>query len=97
LLNHVSGPESVVALVDALDKAPVRRDVLRMPPLRENREIQVWHNQAADGVPLPSVPELGYVWAPWARALDEAIPGLKPVSEALDQAVEQIRSYIEPQ
>jgi arabinogalactan oligomer/maltooligosaccharide transport system substrate-binding protein len=96
-LNHVSSPESVAALVDALHKAPVRRDVLRAPALSENREVRVWHDQAAYGVLLPNVPEFGYVWAPWARALDEAIPGLKPVPEALDQAVEQIRGYIEPQ
>ena len=96
-LNHVASPESVAALMGALDKAPVRRDVLRMPSLRSNREIRAWHDQAAHGALLPNVPELGYVWAPWARALDEAVPGLKPVPEALDQAVEQIESYIEPE
>ena len=87
----------MIALQEALGKAPVRRDVLRQPALRENRELATWYDQAANGVLLPQAPELGYVWAPWARALDEAIPGLTPVQEALDQAVEQIKSYIEPE
>ena len=96
LMNYLAGRESIVALQDVLGKAPVRRDILRQQPLRENRELAIWYEQAANGVLLPQVPELGYVWAPWARALDEAIPGLKPAQEALDQAVEQIQGYIEP-
>jgi maltose-binding protein MalE len=74
----------------------VRRDILRHPALSGDRDLRVWYECAVNGVLLPQVPELGYVWAPWARALDEAIPGLKPAQEALDQAVEQIRAYMEP-
>jgi maltose-binding protein MalE len=96
LMNYLAGPEAIVALQDVLGKAPVRRDILRQQPLREDRELATWYEQAASGVLLPQAPEMGYVWAPWARALDEAIPGLKPVQDALDQAVEQIQGYIEP-
>ncbi len=99
-MNYLASPEAVVALHGALGKAPARRDVLRQPVLRDDRELrarlEAWYDQAANGVLLPQAPELGYVWAPWARALDEAIPGLKPAQEALDQAVEQITDYIEP-
>jgi arabinogalactan oligomer/maltooligosaccharide transport system substrate-binding protein len=94
-LNYLASPESVVAMHDVLDKAPVRQDVLRLPALRQDRELKTWRDQAANGVALPNLAELDYVWAPWARALDEAIPGLRPAQDALDQAVEQIRSYIE--
>jgi maltose-binding protein MalE len=96
-LNFLASPEAVVTLYDALGKAPVRRDVLRQPALRQDQELRTWYDQAANGVPLPQEPELGYVWAPWARALDEAVPGLRSAQEALDQAVEQIQGYIEPE
>jgi maltose-binding protein MalE len=96
LLTFLASPEAVVILYDTLGKAPVRRDILRQPSLRKDQNLVVWYDQAANGVLLPQEPELGYVWAPWARALDEAIPGLKPAQDALDQAVEQIQSYIEP-
>jgi maltose-binding protein MalE len=95
-MNELAGPEAIVPMREALGKTPVRRDILRHPAFREERDLRVWYDCAANGVLLPQVPELGYVWAPWARALDEAIPGLKPAQEALDQAVEQIQGYMEP-
>jgi arabinogalactan oligomer/maltooligosaccharide transport system substrate-binding protein len=97
LMNYLAGPEAIIALQNALGKAPVRRDVMRQPALREDRELDIWYDQAANGVLLPQAPELGYVWAPWARALDETVPGLRPAQEALDQAVEQIRGHLEPE
>ena len=96
LINHLASPEAVTAMHEVLGKAPVRRDVMRQPAFRGDGELATWYEQAAGGVLLPQAPELGYVWAPWARAMDEALPGLKPAQEALDQAVEQIRGYIEP-
>jgi maltose-binding protein MalE len=95
LMLFLSSPKAVIALHNAIGKTPVRRDVLRQPALREDRNLRMWYDLAASGVLLPQEAELGYVWAPWARALDEAIPGLRPAQEALDQAVEQIKGYIE--
>jgi maltose-binding protein MalE len=95
-MNDLASPEAIVPMREALGRTPVRRDILRHPALREERDLRVWYDCAANGVLLPQVSELGYVWVPWARALDEAIPGLKPAQEALDQAVEQIRGYMEP-
>lgn len=94
LLNHIAGTDSVPRLQGALGKTPVRRDVMQLPQFRENRELQAWRAQASAGVLLPNIPELGYVWQPWGQALDEAVPGLTPVQEALDQAVEEIRGYL---
>jgi arabinogalactan oligomer/maltooligosaccharide transport system substrate-binding protein len=94
LLNFVSGDQSVTIMQGALGKTPVRQDILRSRPFREDPEIRAWRDQAVGGVLLPNTPELGYVWVPWGRALDEAIPGLTPTQDALDQAVEQIRDYL---
>lgn len=95
LLGHIASIESVTTLQRALGKAPVRRDILYTEAYRNDREVRAWRNEASRGVPLPNVPELGYVWLPWAQALDEAIPGYTPAQEALDRAVEQIKGYIE--
>jgi maltose-binding protein MalE len=94
LLNHLASPESVVAMHQVLHRAPVRRDVMRLPAVRDRQENVRWRDQAADGVLLPSVPEMDAIWAPWTRALDEAIPGLRPVQDALDDAVDKIHSQL---
>ena len=94
-LNDLSSPENVSALHKVLGKTPVRRDILRSSPFRGDSEVKAWYDQATVAMPLPNVPELSYVWRPWGQALDEAIPGLTPVQDALDQAVEEIERDIE--
>ena len=95
LLNHLVSAEAIPQFQSVLGRVPVRRDVLRSAPFRNDRELRVWREQASNGIPLPNVPELGYIWYPWSQALQEAIPGYTPVQDALDTAVEQIKNYIE--
>jgi arabinogalactan oligomer/maltooligosaccharide transport system substrate-binding protein len=94
-INTVANQENVEALIEVLGKAPVRRDILRSPALRTNRELQAWYDQAAAGTPLPNMLEMDSIWRPWGQALDEAIPGLTPVQDALDQAVKEFQSYFQ--
>jgi maltose-binding protein MalE len=91
LMNHVAAPESIAALTGALNKAPARRDVVRQAQIEHARD---WRDRATAGVLLPPLPELDLVWSPWARALAEAVPGLRPAQEAMDQAVEQIQGTL---
>jgi arabinogalactan oligomer/maltooligosaccharide transport system substrate-binding protein len=91
LMNAIAAPDSVAALTGALNKAPTRRDIVRQSQLENAR---MWRDQAIDGVLLPPLPEMDVVWTPWARALSEAVPGLRPVQEAMDQAVEQTRASL---
>ena len=91
LMNHVASPENIAALSGALNKPPARRDVVRQAQLEHARS---WYEQASHGTLLPSIPELDVVWTPWARALAEAIPGLRPAQEAMAEAVEQIRESL---
>jgi arabinogalactan oligomer/maltooligosaccharide transport system substrate-binding protein len=93
--NDLSSPENVSTLQQILGKAPVRRDILRSPAFKGNSEVKAWYDQAMLGTPLPNIPELSYVWRPWGQALDEAVPGLTPVQDALDRAVEEIKGDIE--
>jgi arabinogalactan oligomer/maltooligosaccharide transport system substrate-binding protein len=91
LMNAIAAPESIASLSGALNKAPVRRDVVRQSQLEH---AKTWRDQASRGVLLPPLPELDVVWTPWARALAEAVPGLRPVQEAMDQAAEQIKESL---
>ena len=91
LMNHIAAPESIAALTGALNKAPARRDVVRQSQLEHAGD---WRDQATAGVLLPPLPELDVVWSPWTRALAEAVPGLRPAQEAMDQAVEQIQDTL---
>jgi len=91
-LNYLASPESVLAMQGVLGKTPVRRDVFRMAESRQNPDIGAWREQVSIGIPLPNMPD--YVWTLWGQALEEAIPGLVPVQEALDRAAEQVQSYM---
>jgi len=91
LMNAIASPENTARLTVVLNKAPVRRDVVRQSQLEY---AKTWRDQATQGVLLPSIPEADVVWSPWARALAEAVPGLRSVQEALDEAVEQIRESL---
>jgi maltose/maltodextrin transport system substrate-binding protein len=94
LANHIASPESALALYQVWGKIPVRQELLRSSQFADTTDARVWRDQIARSLPLPNIPELGYVWAPWQQALEEAVPGYKPVQEALDQAVEQIKSLV---
>ncbi|MBN1582428.1 MAG: extracellular solute-binding protein [Anaerolineae bacterium] len=93
LINTVANQENVEALIQVLGKTPVRKDILRSPAFRTDREMQAWYDQAAAGTPLPNMPEMDLIWRPWGQALEEAVPGLTPVQDALNQAVDEFNSY----
>jgi len=93
LVNYIAGPEGVQTLQKALGRVPVRRDILRSATFRNNEIVQGWYTQAIEGVPLPALPEMESLWYPWGYALQVAVPGLVPVQDALDQAVNEFKSY----
>ncbi len=95
LVNWIANAENVRALGETLGKIPVRRDILRAPDMRSNHEIQAWYEQAKIGRPLPNMLEMDSIWYPWGYALDTAIPGLVPVQDALDRAVDEFTSYFQ--
>jgi len=91
LMNHIADRNNVASLTLTLNKAPARRDVLTQSQLEHVRD---WRDQASQGVLLPPIPELDVLWTPWSRALSEAIPGLRPAQEAMDQASQEVMSVL---
>jgi arabinogalactan oligomer / maltooligosaccharide transport system substrate-binding protein len=98
LVAFLAGSNSVVEEYQGFIKAPVRQSVLTNPVITANPNIPVWTEQAADGVPMPNIPEMSSVWVPWGDAMDGIIPQNAPddqVKTLLDNAVEQIKTAIE--
>jgi arabinogalactan oligomer / maltooligosaccharide transport system substrate-binding protein len=98
LVAFLAGSNSVVEQYQAFVKPPVRQSLSSNPVISANPNVAVWTEQAADGVPMPNIPEMSSVWTPWGGALDAIIPPNAPddqVQTLLDNAVEQIKTAIE--
>ena len=65
--------------------------------LADDPDTQAFNAAGVDAVPMPSIPEMGFVWDPWVNAGTLAISGELEPAAALDQAVEQIESQIAAQ
>lgn len=52
-------------------------------------------DSAAEGIPMPNIPEMDSVWAAWSNAIELILNGKLSPQAALDEAVAQIRTAIE--
>jgi len=52
-------------------------------------------NSAANGTPMPSIPEMAAVWQSWSDALEVVLQQKQDPQPAMDNAVEQIKATIE--
>jgi maltose-binding protein MalE len=89
--------ENATTLFKSFNKAPVRKSSAEAAT-KENPNVAIWSEQAADGVPMPNIPAMGNVWKPWGDAIDAIIPANAPddqVKTLLDGAVEQIKTAIQ--
>lgn len=62
--------------------------------LADDSDTQAFNTAGVDAVPMPSIPEMGFVWDPWVNAGTLAISGELEPAAALEQAVEQIEGQI---
>src|SRR5262249_6939004 len=89
-IAYATGTNAVVEQYQGFIKAPVRQSAAASPVVTANPNIPVWSAQAADGVPMPNIPEMTNVWKPWGDAMDGIIPKNAPddqVKTLLDDAV----------
>jgi maltose-binding protein MalE len=97
-ISFATGTNSVVEQYKGFIKAPVRQSALDSAEVQANPHMATWTEQAADGVPMPNIPEMSQVWVPWGDAIDAIIPpnaADEEVQSLLDGAAEQIKSNIE--
>ena len=62
--------------------------------LADDADTLAFNEAGAAAVPMPSIPEMGFVWDPWVNAGTLAITGELEPAAALEQAVEQIETQI---
>ncbi|MFL5801421.1 MAG: extracellular solute-binding protein [Roseiflexaceae bacterium] len=89
---------SAIDLYKGFSKVPVRTSAIESAEVKQNPNIAIWNEQAADGVPMPNIPAMSNVWKPWGDAMDAIIPANAPddqVKGLLDNAVAQIKTAIQ--
>jgi arabinogalactan oligomer/maltooligosaccharide transport system substrate-binding protein len=93
LWNYLNSYEAVNACAMTLGAAPARRDVLEN---FADADLRAFGLAGEYGIPLPNLPEMNSVWAPWTDAIRSIIDGYRPAREAFISAADQIRFSINP-
>lgn len=60
-----------------------------------NADVSGFNKAGANAIPMPSIPEMGYVWDSWVNAASLAFSGELTSRAALENAVLQIKTQIE--
>ena len=62
--------------------------------LADDPDTVAFNEAGVDADPMPSIPEMGFVWDAWVNAGTLAVTGELEPADALAQAVEQIETQI---
>lgn len=90
--NYVTDTEFVLSLYEADPRTPVQVEALESVSA-DNPDIAAIAEAGADGMPMPSIPEMGETWEPLGIAQAAAISG-EDVREAMEAAHETIADQI---
>jgi maltose/maltodextrin transport system substrate-binding protein len=63
--------------------------------VKDNPDVVGFTLSAANGIPMPNVPQMAAVWAAMNDALNLVVNGKATVEEALKNAVERIKAQIQ--
>jgi maltose-binding protein MalE len=91
LTEFVATDEAMQSLYDAVPNGPAwlpMRDKVTDP------DLKVFAESAADGDPLPAIPQMSAVWEAWTKALDVNFQGQEPPDKAIEDAGKTIRAKI---
>lgn len=72
-------------------RGPSRKDVIAELG-NQNKDLQAFMQSAKNGIPMPNVPEMGAVWGAAGSALKLIVNQQSTPSEAMEKAVQQIKS-----
>lgn len=93
LLEFVATPETMRALYDADPRNPAYREVFDQ--LADDPVAQTFALSAADGVPMPNIPQMGAVWGPLGNALLLVRNGESEAAAAMSTAAQGVREAVE--
>ncbi len=91
LTEYIATDETMQALYDAVPNAPA------WLPLRAkvtDKDIAVFAQSAADGDPMPAIPQMSSVWEAWSKAITLIYQQQQPAEQAIKDAAETIRQQI---
>jgi maltose-binding protein MalE len=93
LLDYVATQETMEALYAADYRLPTFTAVFEAAAA-DDPVAQTFNESAADGIPLPNIPEMGSVWTPLGDQLLLLRNGEVNAEEAMGAAAEQVRSAV---
>lgn len=89
--RFASTKEAQILQYEKLGSLPANIDAANDPAIAQDEITQGFLAQFANSEPMPSIPEMGNVWAPIAAAFSDVWNSGKDAKEALDNAVQQIK------
>uniref|UniRef100_A0A7C3WLI2 Maltose ABC transporter substrate-binding protein n=1 Tax=Dictyoglomus turgidum TaxID=513050 RepID=A0A7C3WLI2_9BACT len=92
LINYVATKDTMYKIYLADPRLPARKDVLSL--VKDNPDIVGFTKSAANGIPMPNVPEMASVWSAMNDALNLIINNKATPEEALENAVKAIKAQI---
>jgi arabinogalactan oligomer / maltooligosaccharide transport system substrate-binding protein len=90
--EKIATEESMAAIFEAEPRPSAWTSVFE---LADDADTQAFNAAGAGAIPMPSIPEMGFVWDAWVNAGTLVMTGELEPQAALDQAVEQIQAQIE--
>lgn len=93
LNEFIANKETMLDLYETGSRPPVYIPAAEVAA--DNPDVAGVLESAADGIPMPSIPEMGSVWEAWSDALELILTQKQDVKPALDNAVEQINKAID--
>ena len=91
--KYVVTKKGILKLYESDPRGPSRKDALAEIK-GDDPDLVAFLDSAADGLPMPNVPEMGAVWGAVGGAIALSVNGKLEVKEALDTAHKQIKTAV---
>ncbi len=90
LINYIAKRDTMHRIYLADPRLPARKDVLEL--VKDNPDVVAFTMSAGNGIPMPNVPQMGFVWGAMDDALNLVVNGRATPAEAARNAVERIKA-----
>lgn len=93
LQEFIATKETMLAIYEADPRPPAFIPALEVVSAVDP-DVAAWTASAADGIPMPAIPEMSAVWGAWADALTLIVTQRLPPEAALREAGARIRELL---
>ncbi len=93
LTDFMATEEAQIELFEAGTRPPALTAALEQ--VADDPNFEGFAEAAADGVPMPAIPEMASVWDAWTNAYELIYEGAQEPEEAFSDAADQIRTLID--